>query len=96
MPRYKVILTEEEQNELERLIQKRGKGYRIKHAHILLKLNECPENKEWSYDRIMDAYGVCRSMIAGVAQRFVMDGLEAALGRNKMATLSRPRTKNFA
>lgn len=34
MPRYKVTLTEEEKNELERLIQKGGKGYRIKHAVV--------------------------------------------------------------
>ena len=37
MPRYKVTLTEEEQNELKKLIQKGGKGYRIRHAHILLR-----------------------------------------------------------
>lgn len=81
MPRYKVTLTEEEKNELETLIKKGGKGYRIKHAHILLKLNECPENDKWNYERIMEAYGVCRGTIAGVAKRFVMDGMEAALGR---------------
>ena len=73
MPRYKVTLTEEEKTELETLIQKGGKGYRIKHAHILLKLNEGPENAAWNYERIMDAYGVCRGTIAGVAKRFVME-----------------------
>ena len=78
MPRYKVTLTEEEQKELEELIQKGGKGYRMKLAHILLKLNECPENDEWNYERIMEAYGVCRGTIAGVARRFVMEGMEAA------------------
>ena len=81
MPRYKVTLTEEEKSELVTLIKKGGKGYRIKHAHILLKLNECPENDKWNYERIMEAYGVCRGTIAGVAKRFVMDGMEAALGR---------------
>lgn len=39
------------------------------------------ENKIWTYDRIQDAYGASHSTIAGVAKRFVMDGLEAALGR---------------
>ena len=29
----------------------------------------------------MEAYGVCRGTIAGVAKRFVMAGMEAALGR---------------
>jgi len=38
MLRYKVTLTENEVKELKELIQKGGKGYRIKHAQILLKL----------------------------------------------------------
>lgn len=92
MPRYRVTLTEEEQKELEELIQKGGKGYRIKHAQILLKLDECPENDAWTYDKIMDAYGVCRGTIAGVARRFVMEGMEAALGRKKQQNYSRKVT----
>ena len=92
MPRYKVTLMEEEKNDLETLIQKGGKGYRIKHAHILLKLDDCPENKEWTYERIMDAYGVCRSTIAGVAKRFVLEGMEAALGRKTQQNRARKVT----
>jgi hypothetical protein len=45
MPRYIVTLTEEEKQELKLLVQKGGKGYRIKHAQILLKLDQKPENK---------------------------------------------------
>ena len=59
MPRYRVTLPEEERKELEAITQKGGKGYRIKHAHILLKLNKCPKNETWNYERIMDAYGIC-------------------------------------
>ena len=81
MPRYIVTLTNEEIQELKALIQKGGKGYRIKHAQILLKLDQKPENKTWTYDRIKEAYGASHSTIAGVAKRFVMDGLVAALGR---------------
>lgn len=83
MPRYIVTLTENESQELKTLVQKGGKGYRIKHAQILLKLDQKPENKTWTYDRIKDAYGVSRSTIAGVAKRFVMEGMEAALGRKE-------------
>ena len=36
MPRYHVTLTDTEIQELKSLIQKGGKGYRIKHAQILL------------------------------------------------------------
>jgi len=81
MPRYTVTLTNDEIQELKALIQKGGKGYRIRHAQILLKLDQKPENKAWTYDRIKDAYGASRTTIAGIAQRFVMEGMEAALGR---------------
>ncbi len=46
MPRYKVTLSEQETEELEALIKRGGKGYRIKHAQILLKLDAKPENKD--------------------------------------------------
>ena len=50
MPRYIVTLRDDEIQELKLLIQKGGKGYRIKHAQILLKLDQKPENKTWTYD----------------------------------------------
>lgn len=81
MPRYIVTLTEDEVQRLKTLIQKGGKGYRIKHAQILLKLDEKAENKTWTYEQIMDAYDTSRSTIAGIAKRFVEDGMESALGR---------------
>lgn len=81
MPSYIVTLTNDERQELKELIQKGGKGYRIKHAQILLKLDRKPENKAWTYDHIIDAYGTSRVTIAGVAKRFVMEGMEEALGR---------------
>ncbi len=83
MPRYKVTLSNEEIEELESLIKKGGKGYRIKHAQILLKLDEKQENKGWTYDRIQEAYSASSATIAGIAKRFVENGLEAALGRKK-------------
>jgi len=83
MPHYKVTLTDEERKELQALVQKGGKGYRIKHAQILLKLDQIPENAGWTYDRMKDAYGATHSTIAGVAKRFVFEGVEAALGRRK-------------
>ena len=83
MPRYIVTLTDEEEKELKALVQKEGKGYRIRHAQILLKLDNRPENEEWTYDQIKEAYGASHSTIAGVARRFVMDGMEAALGRKE-------------
>ena len=83
MPRYHVTLTDTEIQELKSLIQKGGKGYRIKHAQILLKLDQKPENSSWTYDRIKEAYGASHSTIAGIAQRFVTEGMESALGRKE-------------
>jgi len=83
MARYIVTLTNEERKELQNLIQKGGKGYRIKHAQILLKLDNIPENAEWTYAFIQSAYSTTSATIAGVAKRFVFDGLEAALGRKQ-------------
>ena len=51
MPRYRVTLTKEEKEELEQLVQRGGKGYQIKHAQILLKLDRRSENRIWTYDR---------------------------------------------
>jgi len=83
MPRYHVTLTKEERGELQELIQKGGKGYRIRHAQVLVKLDRIPENKDWTYNKIQDAYGPTHTTIAGIAKRFVYEGLEAALGRKK-------------
>ena len=92
MPRYIVTLTNDEIQELKTLIQKGGKGYRIRHAQILLKLDQRPENKTWTYGRIKDVYGASRSTIAGIAKRFVTQGLEAALGRKKQENRRRKVT----
>jgi len=92
MARYNVTLTDDERNELHKLIQRGGKGYRIKHAQILLKLDDIPENKDWTYDRIRAAYGSTHATIAGVAKRFVLEGLEAALGRKKQENYHRKVT----
>lgn len=81
--RYIVTLTDDEIQELKELIQKGGKGYRIKHAQILLKLDQKPNNADWTYDRIKEAYGTSNGTIAGIAKRFVTEGMEAALGRKK-------------
>ena len=84
--KYIVQLTEEERQELETLVQ-RGKtqGYRIKHAQILLKLDEIPENQEWTYDKIKEAYHAAPHTISQIAKRFVTGGLEAALGQKEQA-----------
>ncbi len=76
MPRYKVTLSEQETEELEALIKRGGKGYRIKHAQILLKLDAKPENKNWTYERIQEAYSQVTRKTESIAS-----SKEAKLGR---------------
>ena len=79
-----MTLTEEERQELQGLVQKgKTQGYRIKHAQILLKLDEIPENQGWTYDKIKEAYRATPHTICQIAKRFVTGGVEAALGRKE-------------
>ena len=89
MTKYNVRLSKEERVELEKLIQKGGKGYRIRHAQILLKLDQIPENEGFGYKEIKEAYGCVDGTITNIAKRFVFEGMEAALGRKKQ--VNRPR-----
>lgn len=82
--KYIVTLTAEERTSLEELIaQGKTQGYRIRHAQILLKLDEIPENRKWTYTAIQEAYGATPYTISQIAKRFVTEGLEAALGRKE-------------
>lgn len=82
--KYIVTLTEEERASLEELIVKgKTQGYRIRHAQILLKLDEIPENRKWTYAAIQEAYSATPYTISQIAKRFVTEGLEAALGRKE-------------
>ena len=84
--KYIVTLTEEERQELRALVQKgQTQGYRIKHAQILLKLDEIPENQGWTYEKIKAAYHATPHTISQIAKRFVTGGVEAALGRKEQA-----------
>jgi len=88
--KYIVTLTKEERGMLEKVIQK-GKvtGYRMRHAAILLKLDEIPENKEWTGKTIAKAYNTNENSITHIAKRFVEEGLESALSRRPQENRSR-------
>ena len=67
--KYIVTLTEDEWKMLRNLVEKeRTQGYRIKHAQILLELDEIPENREWTYAKIMEAYHATHT-ICQIAKR---------------------------
>ena len=82
--KHTVTLTTEERVFLEELIAKgKTQGYRIRHAQILLKLAEIPENRKWTHADIQEAYGATPYTISQIAKRFVTQGMEATLGRKE-------------
>ena len=85
--KYRVNLTGEERDFLQNLVRK-GKtaGYRIRHAQILLALDEMPENESWTDGKIGKAYGATTRAIGITRKRFVEEGFEAALERKKRET----------
>jgi len=85
--KYRVTLTGEERDFLQKLIQKGNTaGYRIRHAQILLALDEIQENEHWTDAKIGEAYGVRQQAVGVVRKRFVEEGFKAALERKKRTT----------
>jgi len=82
--KYRVTLTAEERAFLQNLVRK-GKtaGYRIRHAQILLALDEIPENQHWTDTKIGAAYGSRQRTVGILRKRFVEEGFDAALERKK-------------
>lgn len=78
--KYFVTLTEEERQELAGLIAAgKGAARRLAHARILLKADQGPGGPGWTDDAIRVAVEVSRSTVERVRQRFVEEGLAAAL-----------------
>jgi hypothetical protein len=86
--KYIVRLNEEERKQLTELVTK-GKGavYRIRHANILLKTDA--DGPAWIDKRIAESFSATVSTVNAVRQRFVEQGLEAALNRKKQDMPSR-------
>ena len=79
MKKYKVTLTEEEREELRQLTSKgKGAARKLLHARILLKADS---QQGWSDQAISEALEVSISTIERVRERFVEEGLAAALER---------------
>ena len=79
---YVVTLTAAERSCLQALIAK-GKVAAQKrlHAQILLKADVGPQGEGWTDQQIVEAFDVGRCTVERVRQRFVEQGLEAALIR---------------
>ncbi len=82
--KYHVTLTDEEYEKLIGLTRKgTASAQKIRHAEILLKLDENHNEKPWAVKKIVDAYHTNCTTVCAVAQRFVEEGLESALNRKK-------------
>jgi transposase len=80
--KYIVRLTQEERAELTALVS-RGKAaaQKIKHANILLKIDA--DAAKWEDRQAAETFGCSERTVFSIRQRFVEQGLEAALGRKK-------------
>jgi len=81
-PRYRVTLTRQERDDLEALTR-RGKTHarRFIHARALLLCDAGPHGPAWTVADVAEALGVTSRTIEHLKERFVEDGLEAALER---------------
>jgi transposase len=93
MKKYLVTLTAEERHSLHALTAAgKASALKLAHARILLKADQAEGGPAWPDQRIAEALDVGLSTIARVRQRFVEQGLDAALGRKPQDRPSRPRT----
>jgi hypothetical protein len=80
--KYRVTLTTDERHQLhERLAAGRAAARSLMHARVLLKADEGPAGPAWTDEQITAALEVADTTVERIRQRFVEDGLEAALGR---------------
>jgi hypothetical protein len=97
MKKYLVTLTADEREQLAGMIAAgRAAARKLTHARILLKADSADGGPAWTDDRIADAVEVSTDTVARVRQRFVEQGLEAALVRKKQDKPSRERVLDGA
>lgn len=89
MPKkYIVRLTIAERDRLTELVSTgKAAAYKIKHANVLLKVDA--DGPDWTDRQTADAFSCTAQTVVNIRQRFVAQGLEAALGRKRQARPSR-------
>ena len=93
MKKYIVTLTAEERQALHDLIAAgKAAAQKLAHARILLKADAADGGPAWPDWQIADALEVSTDTVERVRQRFVEQGLEAALVRKVQARPSRRPT----
>ncbi len=93
MKKYKVTLTAEERLQLSDLIATgKAAARRLAHARALLQADAAAGGPAWTDARIAEAVDLSRATVERIRQRFVEQGLEAALGRKRQDRPSRQPT----
>lgn len=84
MKKYIVKLTEKEREELTQMISTgKDSARKLMHARILLKADESAGGPHWRDEQMCEAIGASLSTIGRVRQKFVEEGVEAAISRRK-------------
>ena len=82
--KYVVTLTDEERRSLRALVSSgKGAARKLTHARILLKADASAGGPDWTDAAISEGVEVGTATVERVRQRFVEDGLEAALVPSK-------------
>jgi transposase len=88
--KYVVRLTSEERATLARLVSVgRAAARKILHGRVLLMVDQGQDGPAWPDGQVSQALGVHPNTIGGIRQRFVEQGVEAALNRQKRSTPGR-------
>jgi transposase len=88
--KYVVRLAAEERRELKALISKgRASARRITHARVLLKVDA--DGPNWTDEKAAEAFGIRANTVRDIRQRWVEQGLEAALVPRRAAPPPTPR-----
>ena len=91
MKRYKVTLEVEERQHLHTLIAAgQADARKLAHARILLKADAADGGPAWPDRRIADALEVSVATVERTRQRFVEQGFDAALDRERRERPARP------
>lgn len=89
--KYIVRLTHDARTQLQELVSKgKAAAYKMKHAHVLL--NADADGPNWSDEHIAEALSTTSNTVRNIRQRFVEQGLEAALGRKNRETPPRKKS----
>jgi len=91
MKKYVVELTPEERQYLRDLTGKgKAAAYKIRHANILLHVDQGDEGPAWKDVEAAEVFGCHEATVENIRKRFVLDGLDAAVARRREG-VGRPR-----